>query len=142
MRPDRIIVGEVRDASSIDMLQALNTGHCGMSTGHSNSPADMLSRIETMVLLGVDIPLLAVRKQIASAIDIVIHLGRLRDQSRKVLEIVEVLDCVDGEIEINPLFQFVEEGEDIEGKIIGGLKKTGGQLIRCNKLLHAGIQIP
>ncbi len=116
MRPDRIIVGEVRDASSIDMLQALNTGHNGMSTGHSNSPTDMLSRLETMVLLGAEIPLLAVRKQIASAIDIVIHLGRLRDKSRRVLEIVEVLECVDGEIEVNPLFLFSEEGETKEGK--------------------------
>jgi len=116
MRPDRIIVGEVRDASSIDMLQALNTGHNGMSTGHSNSPTDMLSRLETMVLLGAEIPLLAVRKQIASAIDIVIHLGRLRDKSRRVLEIVEVLECVDGEIEVNPLFLFSEEGETKEEK--------------------------
>ena len=106
MRPDRIIVGEVRDAAAIDMLQALNTGHNGMSTGHANSPADMLSRLETMVLLGTDIPLLAVRKQIASAIDVVIQLGRLRDKSRRVLEIAEVLDCVDGEIEMNTLFWF------------------------------------
>lgn len=138
MRPDRIIVGEVRDASSIDMLQALNTGHCGMSTGHSNSPMDMLSRLETMVLLGVDIPLLAVRKQIASAIDIVIHLGRLRDKSRKVLEIVEVLDCIDGEIEINPLYQFHEDGEEKDGNIFGSLYKTNHQLIQIRKLIHSG----
>ncbi len=141
MRPDRIIVGEVRDASSIDMLQALNTGHCGMSTGHSNSPIDMLSRIETMVLLGADIPLLAVRKQIASAIDIIIHIGRLRDRSRKVLEIVEILDCIDGEIEVNPLFKFVEEGEDKKGNILGRLQRAGGQLIKCQKLLQSGLEI-
>ena len=141
MRPDRIIVGEVRDASSIDMLQALNTGHCGMSTGHSNSPRDMLSRLETMVLLGADIPLLAVRNQIASAIDIVIHLGRLRDKSRKVLEIVEVLNCIDGEIEINPLYRFMEEGEGPKGEVIGKLQKTGNQLIQLQKLNHSGLEL-
>lgn len=141
MRPDRIVVGEVRDASTIDMLQALNTGHCGMSTGHSNSPIDMLSRMETMVLLGSDIPLLAVRKQIASAIDIIIHLGRLRDRSRKVLEIVEVLDCIDGEIEVNPLYQFMEEGEDEKGRVKGRLQPTKGQLIHRQKIKHSGQEI-
>lgn len=141
MRPDRIIVGEVRDASSIDMLQALNTGHCGMSTGHSNSPVDMLSRLETMVLLGAEIPLLAVRKQIASAIDIIIQLGRLRDKSRKVLEIVEVLNCEDGEIEINPLYRFVEEGKGEQGNIIGTLQKTNRQMIQIQKLLRSGQKI-
>ena len=104
MRPDRIIVGEVRDSAAIDMLQALNTGHDGsLSTGHANSPADMLSRLESLVLLGAEIPLLAVRKQIASAIDIIVHLGRLRDRSRRVLEIAEVLDCREAEISLNPL---------------------------------------
>ncbi|MBE5962709.1 MAG: CpaF family protein [Lachnospiraceae bacterium] len=139
MRPDRIVVGEVRDASSIDMLQALNTGHCGMSTGHSNSPADMLSRLETMVLLGADIPLLAVRKQIASAIDIIIHLARLRDKSRRVTEIVEVLDCTDGEIELNTLYRFEEEGEGPNGRVIGSLKRTGQPLIQRQKLMRAGL---
>lgn len=139
MRPDRIVVGEVRDASSIDMLQALNTGHCGMSTGHSNSPADMLSRLETMVLLGADIPLLAVRKQIASAIDIIIHLGRLRDRSRRVLEIVEVLGCDEEEIELNPLYRFEEEGEGPNGRVIGKLQKTGQPLIKRQKLMRAGL---
>jgi pilus assembly protein CpaF len=141
MRPDRIIVGEVRDASSIDMLQALNTGHCGMSTGHSNSPADMLSRLETMVLLGAEIPLLAVRKQIASAIDIIIHLGRLRDKSRKVLEIVEILNCEDGEIELNPLYRFREEGEGERANIIGTLHKTNQQMIQIQKLLRSGQKV-
>lgn len=139
MRPDRIVVGEVRDASSIDMLQALNTGHNGMSTGHANSSKDMLSRIETMVLLGADIPLKAVRKQIASAIDIVIHLGRLRDKSRKVLEVVEVLDLVGDEIELNPLIRFYEEGEDNNGKILGGLRRTENSLIHQEKLVRAGL---
>lgn len=110
MRPDRIIVGEVRGKECLDMLQALNTGHAGsLSTGHGNNPRDMLSRLETMTLMGADIPLAAVRSQIASAIDILVHLGRLRDRSRKVLEIVEVGDYMDGEIRLNPLFRFEEE---------------------------------
>lgn len=138
MRPNRIIVGEVRDAASIDMLQALNTGHTGMSTGHSNSPADMLSRIETMVLLGEEIPLLAVRKQMASAIDIIIQLARFRDKSRRVTEIVEVVDCVNGEIVLNPLFTFEEEGEDDNGNVIGRLRNLKHPLKKRGKLLAAG----
>ena len=141
MRPDRIVVGEVRDASSIDMLQALNTGHCGMSTGHANSPRDMLSRLETMGLLGADIPLLAVRKQIASAIDIIIHLGRLRDKTRRVLEIVEVMDIVEGEIKISSLYQFLEQGEDSQGKIVGVLKKMNSSLKSTQKLERAGLSL-
>ena len=138
MRPNRIIVGEVRDAASIDMLQALNTGHTGMSTRHSNSPADMLSRIETMVLLGEEIPLLAVRKQMASAIDIIIQLARFRDKSRRVTEIVEVVDCVNGEIVLNPLFTFEEEGEDDNGNVIGRLRNLKHPLKKRGKLLAAG----
>ncbi len=139
MRPDRIIVGEVRDAAAIDMLTALNTGHDGsLSTGHANSPADMLSRLETMVLLGTEIPLLAVRKQIASAIDLIVHLGRLRDKSRKVLEIVEVLDVEQNEIQINPLFKFEETGVDEKGKIKGELRKKG-ELQNKQKLMRAGV---
>ena len=138
MRPSRIIVGEVRDAASVDMLQSLNTGHNGMSTGHANSPADMLSRLETMSLLGEEIPLLAIRKQIASAIDIIIQLGRLRDRTRRVTEIVEVEACVDGEIVLNPLFRFEEEGEDGNGRIIGTLRHLGNRLKRRGKLAAAG----
>lgn len=105
MRPDRIIVGEVRGEEALDMLQAMNTGHEGsMSTGHANSPKDMLSRLEVMTLMGVDIPLPAIRSQIASAVDIVVHLGRVKDKSRKVLEIVEVAGIKDGNIFVNPLF--------------------------------------
>jgi Flp pilus assembly protein, ATPase CpaF len=142
MRPDRIIVGEVRDAAAIDMLAALNTGHDGsLSTGHANNPRDMLGRLESLVLMGMDIPLMAVRKQIASAIDIIVHLGRLRDKSRKTLEIVEVLDCVEGEIQINPLYLFCEEGEDSNGKIIGSLRSTENELINQVKLRRAGISI-
>ncbi|MBO4627990.1 MAG: CpaF family protein [Lachnospiraceae bacterium] len=142
MRPSRIVVGEVRDAASIDMLQSLNTGHNGMSTGHANSPADMLSRIETMTLLGEEIPLLAVRKQIAAAIEIIIQLGRLRDKTRKVLEITEIVACVDGEIELNPLFVFREVGETADGRILGELRPTGNRLKRQGKLQAAGLRLP
>lgn len=139
MRPDRIIVGEVRDASAMDMLQALNTGHDGsLSTGHANSPRDMLSRLESLVLMGAELPLLAIRKQIASALDIIVHLGRLRDKSRRVLSIVEVLDCKEGEIQMNPLFAFEETGEE-DGKILGELKREN-DLVKKDKLYRAGIK--
>lgn len=140
MRPDRIVVGEVRDAAAIDMLQAMNSGHDGsLSTGHANSSVDMLNRLETLVLMGTDIPLMAVRKQIASAIDIIIHLGRLRDKTRKVLEVSEVLGCVDGEIEVNKLYIFKELHEDNNGNIVGELQKTNNELINLSKLNKAGI---
>ncbi len=112
MRPDRIVVGEVRGAEAIDMLQAMNTGHDGsLSTGHANSTKDMLSRLETMVLGGANMPIDAIRSQISSAIDLIVHLGRLRDKSRRVLEITEVLECENGQISMNPLYKFVEEGK-------------------------------
>lgn len=147
MRPDRIIVGEVRGKECLDMLQALNTGHAGsLSTGHGNSPSDMLSRLETMTLMAADLPLTAVRSQIASAIDILIHLGRLRDKSRRVLEIVEVEGYRNGEIILNPLFRFEEEkGEGGSAKkkeetVIGKLKRVGS-LKAVQKLKHAGCEI-
>lgn len=141
MRPDRIVVGEIRDATAIDMLTAMNTGHDGsLSTGHANSPKDMLNRLETLVLMGMDIPLEAIRQQIASAIDIVVHLGRLRDRSRKVLEICEVGQVEDGEIVLYPLFRFEEEGES-DGNIKGHLKNTGHTLINGDKCAKAGISI-
>ena len=136
MRPTRIIVGEVRGSEAIDMLQSLNTGHCGASTGHSNSPRDMLSRIETMVLSGMDIPLSAVQRQIASGIDIIVHLGRLRDRSRKVLEIVEVLGYANGEIQMQTLYEF-QELEMLDGKIKGEWVKVH-DLQKKEKLLAAG----
>lgn len=110
MRPDRIIVGEVRGPEALDMIQAMNTGADGsMSTGHANSPVDMLRRLETMILMDNDIPLRALRSQIASSIDVIVHLGRLRDKSRRVLEITEILNLEDGEYKLNPLFVFKEE---------------------------------
>ena len=139
MRPDRIIVGEVRGAEAIDMLQCLNTGHDGsMSTGHANSARDMLARLENMVLMGMELPLVAIRQQIASGVDIIVHLGRLRDKSRRVMEIVEILGCENNEIKMNPLFLFEELGEDSEGKIIGRLQRKG-ELLRENKLKAAGL---
>lgn len=139
MRPNRIVVGEVRGAEAIDMLQCLNTGHDGsMSTGHANSGKDMLSRLENMVLMGLELPLAAIRQQIASGIDIIVHLGRLRDKSRRVLEITEILGYENNEIRLNPLFEFEEEGEDSERCIIGRLNKKG-TLLRENKLKAAGL---
>lgn len=137
MRPDRIIVGEVRGAETIDMLQAMNTGHDGsLSTGHGNSTSDMLSRLETMVLLGSDIPLMAARRQIASAIDIMVHLGRMRDGRRCVLEIAEILGCREGEIEKNTLFSYPSDEEEQAG----GLKYTGSVFVQQTKLRRAGIK--
>lgn len=139
MRPDRIIVGEVRGAEAIDMMQCLNTGHDGsMSTGHANSGVDMLARLENMVLMGMDLPLLAIKQQIASGIDIIVHLGRLRDKSRRVLEITEVMSCENGEIKLNPLYVFEEVGQDSEGNVIGRLQKKG-ELIHEGKLGAAGL---
>ena len=139
MRPDRIIVGEVRGGEAFDMMQCLNTGHDGsMSTGHANSSADMLSRLENMILMGMEIPLDAIRQQIASGIDIIVHLGRLRDRSRKVLEIVEVLGYEKGKIQLQTLYQFTEMGEDAQGKIQGELVKKG-ELVYVEKLRSAGL---
>lgn len=139
MRPDRIIVGEVRGGEAIDMIQALNTGHDGsLSTGHANSARDMLSRLETMVLMAVDLPLPAIRGQIAGGIDIIVHLGRLRDKSRKVLEIVEVLGYEDHEIKTSILYEFQEDGEDEQGRIHGRLLAKE-KLRSAAKLRAAGI---
>lgn len=139
MRPDRIIVGEVRGSEAIDMLQALNTGHDGsLSTGHANSATDMLMRLETMVLMGMELPLNAVRRQIASGVDIIVQLGRLRDKSRKVLEIVEITGYEDGEIVTRPLYQFLETGTDEEGHVMGQLQMSN-TLMHTDKLLAAGL---
>lgn len=142
MRPDRIIVGEVRGEEAIDMLQSLNTGHDGsLSTGHGNSPRDMLSRLETMVLMDKSgLPVTAVRRQIASGIDILVHLGRMRDKSRKVLEIVEITGyCYESEeIQTRVLYEFREEKGQNGGKVCGRLEKCG-ELANTQKLLQAGI---
>lgn len=139
MRPDRIILGEVRDEAAVDLLSAMNTGHDGsLSTGHANSALDMVYRLETLVLMGLDIPLAAVRRQIASAIDIIVHLGRLRDKSRRVLEITEVLDCVAGEVVLNPLYRFRETGVSSDGRIEGILERTKNEFIHTEKMSKAG----
>lgn len=120
----------------------MNTGHDGsLSTGHANSPEDMLSRLETLVLMGMDIPLEAVRRQIASAIEIIVHLGRLRDKSRRVLQIVEVLQVENRTIVTQPLFEFVEEGEDARGRVLGTLQPTKYCLQQTEKLQRAGITL-
>ena len=138
MRPDRIIVGEVRGSEAIDMLQALNTGHDGsLSTGHANSSRDMLTRLETMVLMGMELPLAAVRRQIASGVDIIVHLGRLRDKSRRVLEIVEILGFEDGEIVTAPIYEFHENGEE-NGRVLGELVRVG-ELTHTDKLKASGM---
>lgn len=142
MRPDRIIVGECRGAEALDMLQAMNTGHDGsLSTGHANSPADAISRIEVMTLMGAEeMPLKAIRQQVASGIDIIVQLGRLRDKSRRVLEISEIDSFTDGEIMLNSLYHFEESGVDDDGRILGQLVKTG-TLRHTQKLCAAGLKI-
>ena len=139
MRPDRIIVGEIRGAECLDMLQAMNTGHDGsLSTGHANSCQDMVSRMETMVLMGMELPLMAIRSQIAAGVDILVHLGRLRDKSRRMLTIVELAGMEQGEICLNPLYEFMEMGEE-NGKVLGNWLKKG-ELIHQGKLYRAGME--
>ena len=150
MRPDRIIVGEVRGAEAIDMLQCMNTGHDGsMSTGHANSAADMLSRLETMALFASDIPIQAIRKQIASSIDIIVQLERLRDRSRRVTAIAEVLDCTEDAYILNPIFEFHEQDNlvmesnsygDIPERVVGQLERTGYHLMHRRKLHAAALE--
>lgn len=152
MRPDRIIVGEVRGPEALDMIQSMNTCHDGsLSTGHANSPEDMLSRIETMILMGSDMPLPAIRKQIASSIDIIIQLGRLRDRSRRVTEITEVLSCDQNGYVLNKLFQFNERDDllretsvygNAPEKVRGGLDRTGYRLMNRRKLRAAALESP
>lgn len=141
MRPDRIILGEVRDAAACELLNVMNTGHDGsLSTGHANSPEDMMNRLETMVLTGMDIPLAAIRNQIASALDIVVQLGRLRDKSRRVLEVDEVIGVREGKVILRPLFVFRELG-DGRDKLEGKLESTGNQLHYTEKLKRAGLHL-
>ena len=143
LRPDRIIVGECRGEEALDMLAAMNTGHDGsLSTGHANSCRDILSRLETMVIMGKDLPIAAIRSQIASGIDIIVQLGRMRDKSRKVLEIAEINGIKDGEIMLNSIFKFKETESKDEyvksNKVTGELKKIG-KLHNTDKLIAAGL---
>lgn len=139
MRPNRIIVGEVRGAEALDMLQAMNTGHDGsLSTGHANSIVDMLSRMETMVLSGAELPIEVIRNQISSAVDIMVHLTRFRDHSRKIVQISEVLGMEDGKVKLSNLFEFRETGEDAKGKVLGGLERTENKFQSISKLQLAG----
>ncbi len=142
MRPERIVVGEVRGGEALDMLQAMNTGHDGsLSTGHANSTEDMLSRLETMVLQGsAGLPLEAIRQQIASAVDIIIHLSRLRDKSRKTMEITEVLGYENGKIILNPLYVFEEDENTTLEKVSGSLNRTKNKMQNDYKLRVSGIK--
>ncbi len=146
MRPDRIVVGEVRGEEALDMLQAMNTGHDGsLSTGHSNTAIDMMTRLESMVLMAVELPIDAIRNQISSAIDIVVHLGRLRDKSRRVLEIVELVGYKNGDYVFNPLYLFEEDkdaytDEESRKTVIGSLNKTNNSLLNVEKLKRADLQ--
>lgn len=136
MRPDRIIVGEVRGKETLDMVQAMSTGHDGsLSTGHGNSPKDMMTRLETMILMGIDMPVAAIRQQLTSAIDIIIHLGRLRDKTRRVLQIAEVVGVSRGEVKFNKLFEFAENAES-NGRVLGELKATGNKLVNTQKMFY------
>ena len=150
MRPDRIIVGEVRGEEALDMIQSMNTGHDGsLSTGHANSPQDMLSRLETMALFASDIPIQAIRKQVASSIDIIVQLERLRDRSRRVTAIAEVLDCTEDAYILNPIFEFHEQDNlvmesssygDIPERVVGQLERTGYHLMHRRKLHAAALE--
>lgn len=142
MRPERIVVGEVRGAEALDMLQAMNTGHDGsLSTGHANSTHDMLSRLETMVLQGAaGLPLEAIRQQIASAVDVIIHLSRLRDKSRKTMEITEVAGFENGQILLNPIYRFEEDEKSTLEKVSGSLRRTNNPMKNIFKLQLAGIR--
>ena len=141
MRPDRIVVGEVRGEEALDMLQAMNTGHDGsLSTGHANSAEGMLSRLETMVLTGsADLPLEAIRQQIASAVDYIVHLSRLRDFSRKCMEITEVAGYEDNKIRLNPIYRFQEDEHSTVKKVSGRLVRTKNKIVKMDKFLLAGI---
>lgn len=133
-----IIVGEVRGKETLDMVQAMSTGHDGsLSTGHGNSPKDMMTRLETMILMGIDMPVAAIRQQLTSAIDIIIHLGRLRDKTRRVLQIAEVVGVSRGEVKFNKLFEFAENAES-NGRVLGELKATGNKLVNTQKMYFAG----
>ena len=142
MRPNRIIVGEVRGGEAMDMVcSAMNCGHDGsMSTVHANSAKDTISRLETMILMAVELPIHAIRRQIGSGVDIIVHLGRMRDRSRRVLEIAELRNSADGEIDVNPLFTFMETEDSTKERVAGRLQKTG-RLKNEEKLKNAGIHI-
>jgi pilus assembly protein CpaF len=141
MRPERIVVGECRGEEALDMLQAMNTGHDGsLSTGHANSCRDMMSRLETMVLMGMELPLTAIRSQIASGLDILVHLGRMRDKSRKVLTITEVTGMQEGEIVLKDLYRYVEKPSD--GEAVCGELQRVDTLFNQEKCKRAGITLP
>src|SRR3954469_9908401 len=143
MRPDRIIVGECRSGEALDMLQAMTTGHDGsLSTGHANTPPDMLRRLETMVLMtGYELPLRAIREQIASAVDLLVHTARLKDGSRKIVNITEIYGIEDDEILAQDIFAFEQTGMN-EGKVVGELKATGIRPTFMGAFKANGVELP
>jgi pilus assembly protein CpaF len=143
MRPDRIVVGECRGGEALDMLQAMNTGHDGsLTTIHANTPRDALSRLETLALMaGMDLPLRIVREQIASAVDLIIQVSRLRDGSRKVTQVTEVVGMEGDTIVLTDIFKFTETGSDKDGKVLGELKPTGMRPLFINRLELAGFKL-
>jgi pilus assembly protein CpaF len=143
MRPDRIVVGECRGGEALDMLQAMNTGHDGsLTTIHANTPRDALSRLETLALMaGMDLPLRIVREQIASAVDLIIQVSRLRDGSRKVTQVTEVVGMEGDTIVLTDIFKFTENGSDKDGKVLGELKPTGMRPLFINRLELAGFKL-
>jgi pilus assembly protein CpaF len=144
MRPDRIVVGEVRGGEALDMLQAMNTGHDGsLTTGHANSPRDMLSRLETMVLMaGMDLPVKAIREQIASAIDIIVQQARMKDGSRRITQITEIVGMEGDVITTQDIFVFSQKYRDEKGRIIEELVPTGIKPMFMDKLLKTSVLLP
>ncbi len=144
MRPNRVVIGEVRGGEALDMLQAMNTGHDGsLTTGHANTPRDMLSRLETMVLMaGMDLPVRAIREQIASAIDVIVQQSRFRDGSRKITHICEIVGMEGDIITLQDIFLYTQEGKDAAGRVAGEFKPTGIRPSFSKKLLDSGIQLP
>ena len=143
MRPDRILVGEVRGGEALDMLQAMNTGHDGsLSTAHTNSPRDTLSRLETMVLMaGTELPSRAIREQVAAALDLIVHQNRLRDGTRRVTHITEVQGMEGDVVVLQDIFKFKQEGVDAQGKVIGDFEATGLRPKLVERLEQQGVEL-
>jgi pilus assembly protein CpaF len=145
MRPDRIVVGEVRDGAALDMLQAMNTGHDGsITTVHSNSPRDTLSRLETMVLMaGIELPVRAIREQVASALDLIVHQERLRDGTRRLVKVTEVVGMEGDVVTLQDLFEFdFKAGQDEHGRFRGSMRSTGLRPKFLDRLTDAGVTVP
>ncbi|HET6314851.1 MAG TPA: ATPase, T2SS/T4P/T4SS family, partial [Chloroflexota bacterium] len=143
MRPDRIVIGECRGGEAFDMLQAMNTGHDGsLTTIHANSPRDALARIENMVLMAVELPIAAIREQIAAGINIVLHLNRLQDGSRRVTTISEIVGMQGAVVSMHDIFEFQRRGVDAHGRLVGHLQATGLRPRIIDRLTQVGEHVP